>query len=880
MFSFFAACVACVASSAEPDARPETWFHVIGGNVTQEGLSADLEAISEAGYGGIQFFHGAARDGKLWPGVKEPVECLSPKWDELVGFIAEECEKRGLTFKMQNCPGWSMSGGPWITTDKCMRKLVAFPPDGKPGFDADDDFHEICTLTFPLEDAEADSVSFPNPQQLDHGWAYDPQAFLIVTAGGREVFRRECPRGCWQDDASMTFRVPKGTIPEGELEFSFESAHGRRESVNGSVRREPRLDMWEAKAAWGLREFDMGTNAAPMKTKGTRTLVFGHVNMKRRNHPAPSEATGWECDKLAAAGFEANWDGYLGRLLKGPLAGGKLKGTLVDSWECGVQTWTWRMEEEFERFNGYKLRPWLPAIFGHVLESEAATERFLLDWRRTLSRLVEENYFAVMARKARENGMSIQFETAFGDVVPGDPMRYFKYADEPMCEFWSPFNNAGGFVTSHDFKAVKPCVSAAHLYGKRRVSAESFTSFELTFDESFQELKENANRHFARGVTHIVTHTFTHNPSVEGPPPGSSFGQRIGTPFLRLQPWWPYMRGFAEYLEDCGRMLEEGLPVVDILMYVGDEWGHRPSERDELFGGGCKVDYLNQDALLTRLDVKDGRIVLPDGMSYRVVWIPKGTFTLPETEAKFAELEKKGARIVRGDFKPDWTPDLAWEGEGGLVWYHRRSEKSGDAYFIAATEKGFKGKVKFPMGGGFGNGPSSVDLALARGESRIIHVGCCGTPLSIEPGMRPLRREFKKGVEIPLSAPSIALGGWTDGATDKTYVFRCGPVDGDAVLDLGRVCHWATVKVNGRAVPPRLWSEPYRCRIDQHTFRNDAGNVIEVEVTATVHNRLVLDARLPESERRTWTLSGPEAEASLKPAGLYGPVRLFQIADE
>ena len=63
-------------------------------------------------------------------------------------------------------------------------------------------------------------------------------------------------------------------------------------------------------------------------------------------------------------------------------------------------------------------------------------------------------------------------------------------------------------------------------------------------------------------------------------------------------------------------------------------------------------------------------------------------------------------------------------------------------------------------------------------------------------------------------------------------------------------------------------------------FRNDAGNVIEVEVTATVHNRLVLDARLPESERRTWTLSGPEAEASLKPAGLYGPVRLFQITDE
>ena len=156
-------------------------------------------------------------------------------------------------------------------------------------------------------------------------------------------------------------------------------------------------------------------------------------------------------------------------------------------------------------------------------------------------------------------------------------------------------------------------------------------------------------------------------------------------------------------------------------------------------------------------------------------------------------------------------------------------------------------------------------------------MGCCGTPLWIEPGMSPLQREFEKGVEIPLSEPSIALGGWTDGATDKTYVFNCGPVDGEAVLDLGRVCHWATVKVNGRVVLPRLWSEPYRCRIDRHIFHSDAGNVIEVEVTATIHNRLVLDARLPEPERKTWTLSGPKADASLRPAGLYGPVRLFQI---
>ena len=172
------------------------------------------------------------------------------------------------------------------------------------------------------------------------------------------------------------------------------------------------------------------------------------------------------------------------------------------------------MEEAFEKLNGYKLRPWMPALFGYVLKSEAETERFLLDWRNTCSRLIEENYYGTIARLAHEHGMTAQYETAFGDVIPGDILRYWKYADDPMCEFWSPFDNDGGFVGSHDFKPVRPCVSAAHVYGKHRVSAEAFTSFNLTFNESFQELKENANRHFARGVTHLVFHTYTHTPVV------------------------------------------------------------------------------------------------------------------------------------------------------------------------------------------------------------------------------------------------------------------------------------------------------------------------------------------------------------------------------
>ena len=52
--------------------RPETWFHLIGGNVAKPGLDADLDALRDAGISGIQLFHGQIGNRK-WPGV-EPLE--------------------------------------------------------------------------------------------------------------------------------------------------------------------------------------------------------------------------------------------------------------------------------------------------------------------------------------------------------------------------------------------------------------------------------------------------------------------------------------------------------------------------------------------------------------------------------------------------------------------------------------------------------------------------------------------------------------------------------------------------------------------------------------------------------------------------------------
>ncbi len=902
-----AASAMCVVASAGPRVEverrdaPETWFHLIGGNASKEGLTEDVRALAEAGVGGIQFFHG--QFGEAWPGVKEQIPCLSEKWDELVAHLAGRCAAEGLTFKMQNCPGWTMSGGPWVRKEKAMRRLVAFRKGERPRFDEDDDYCEIGEVSFAAPVGErvgelrADevvtngdvrvfkfeepvvvrSIVLPSPQQMNHGWCYEPGIHFRLEADGECVWERECPQGAWYDwDSGMTFAV-EGARAAKEWRFEVEHAHELKYfdvRLSGAAR----LDNWETKAGLALRDLSMGTNVAAVATEGMMTLVFGHCNAKRRNSPAPAEATGWECDKMSAEGFGIVFSNYVGRLLKGALAGQKVAGILVDSWECGPARWTPRMEEEFERMNGYALREWLPALFGYVIRSEAETERFLLDWRRTCSRLVEENYYGTIARRAHENGLTAQYETAFGDVLTGDVMRFWKYADEPMCEFWSPFDNEGGFVTSHNFKPVRPCVSAAHIYGKRRVSAEAFTSFQLTFDETLQARKEDANVHLCRGVTHLVFHTYTHNPVVGGLPPGSSLGSGIGTPFLRLQTWWPFMSGFTRYLAVCGHELERGKAVVDILWYLGDAIGHKPNERGDRFGAGYKYDYLNRDVLDTRLDVKDGRFVLPDGMSYRVLWIPEGTFLLGETEKRLAELEAKGGRIVRGSFTPDWAPDV----EGLPYWYHRRDGDE-SIYFLANFRAPFSGVVKLR------DWPEPLDVTLAPGEGRFVYVKD-GKIRMMEPETG--RADFGAAVcgEERLDGWSRPLGLWRDapgtreekgfsGTRRYTRMVERPFKVGDArriVFDLGELAaSCARVSVNGREVA-KLWCAPF-C-VDLTDALKDGANEIAVDVTSTWHNRLIVDAGLPEAERKTWTIVEKKflnKDMPFAPSGWVGPARLL-----
>src|SRR5262245_32636536 len=87
-------------------ARPHTWWHWMNGNVTREGITADLEAMHAIGLGGAQIFNVSE---SIPPG---PIDYMSPQWRELVKHAVQEADRLGLELCMHNCAGWSSSGGP------------------------------------------------------------------------------------------------------------------------------------------------------------------------------------------------------------------------------------------------------------------------------------------------------------------------------------------------------------------------------------------------------------------------------------------------------------------------------------------------------------------------------------------------------------------------------------------------------------------------------------------------------------------------------------------------------------------------------------------------------------------------------------------------
>lgn len=592
-----------------PEARPWVYWFWLNGNITSNGVTADLEAMERVGIGGalIMEVDQGAPVG--------PVDFMQPRWRDLFKHVHAEARRLGLEINMNNDAGWNGSGGPWIKPEQSMQKVV----------------WSETNVVGPVRLV----LTLPQPE--------------IIAEFYRDIAVLGFPK---TGDYRIANIRPKAMFDIG---------------WGGGISRDklaPEQIIASEKIATLTRHMDAeGRFTWDVPAGGWTILRFGHTSTGVENAPAPKSGRGLECDKLSKAGIEANFNGMMeklamdnglpsqrapsspspvGRERAGVRAFG-LVATHIDSWENGAQNWTARMREEFQRRRGYDLMPFLPVLTGRVVTGLEISERFLWDLRQTVSELVIENYAGHFRELAHEHGMRFTVE-AYG--APCDSISFAGQSDEPMGEFWTPGTSA--------IETCKAMASAAHVYGKRIVGAEAFTAGD---HEKWREhpavLKAHGDRAFCEGINRFVFHRYALQPWVDERRPGMMMGP-WGQHYERTQTWWDWTPAWHDYLARCQFLLRQGLFVADICYVQPEAPAQGPGDHPR---AGYGWDECTAREVISRMSAKDGRIVLPDGMSYRVLVLPGYDTMTPQLVRKVKELIAAGASVIGS--KPSSSPSLS-----------------------------------------------------------------------------------------------------------------------------------------------------------------------------------------------------------------------------
>jgi hypothetical protein len=397
-----------------------------------------------------------------------------------------------------------------------------------------------------------------------------------------------------------------------------------------------------------------------------KVVRFGYSLLGINNHPASPEATGPEVDKLDPVAIRNYFNNYLDQYesATGGLMGSKggLQYMITDSWEAGAQNWTANLPQEFQKRRGYSILPWLPVLTGAIVKSSEASEKFLFDFRKTLSDMVAEYHYDGLTKILAERGMKRYSEShESGRALIADGMEVKRTAAVPMSALWTP----NPFINQNDQTAhtidIRESGSVAHIYGQNLVAAESLTALGVpsgAWSFAPENLKPSVDLELASGLNRFVIHCSVHQP-VDDKIPGLGLGP-FGQWFNRHETWAEQAKAWTDYLARSSYMLQQGKFVADIVYLYGEDnnitslFGKKPPVIPE----GYNYDFINADALVHVLSANDGKLVTPSGMSYRVLVIDSSAkkMSLPMLR-KIRDLVKAGANVT--GIKPETTPSLS-----------------------------------------------------------------------------------------------------------------------------------------------------------------------------------------------------------------------------
>ena len=734
-----------------PDqAKPWCYWYWISDNISKDGLTKDLEAMARVGIrealiGNI--FLDEAPAGR--------VKVLSEEWWQMIEHAIREGGRLGVDIGLFNCPGWSQSGGPWISSGQTMRYLtsseirVTGPMRFEQKLSAPNAaFQDVALLAFPEPVNDADTLADRNPRvsfnpevsgadklvdgrrdtkmrfpqeaglggksytldlELDAPMtvrtlqlfpADDPfsvECELLAEVGGQfqPVRRFKCD---WSNlatavgfmpQAPMTVTFPPVTAQRFRLVFSgityghrdFKPAHEAslaEINLSGAARHElfvekqmgkmqptpfPLWDtyLWptppepEAKELLVPQErvVDLSKQLAADGTLRWNVPPGDWIIMRTgmtptgmSNSPASREGRGYEVDKMNRELAQHHFDSFIGQLLRRMPAKDRkaLKHVVADSYEMGALNWTDGFAEVFRQRYGYDARTWLPVLTGRIVGSADQSERFLWDLRRLVADRVATEYVGGLREACRKNGLQLWLENYGHWGFPGEFLLYGRESDAIGGEFW-----VTGDLGSIECRAASSC---ANIYGKRFVSAESFTGGP-PFQNAPGALKARGDWSFCEGINHVVLHVYIHQPWEDKVP---GVNAPWGTEFNRHNTWFERGKAWVDYESRACWLLQQGNREADVAYFIGEDTPKMTGTRQPELPTGFDFDYLNADVIERLAHVKNGRLTLASGPSYRVLVLPPQDTMRPELLQKIRDLVRSGVVLIGAP--PTRSPSL------------------------------------------------------------------------------------------------------------------------------------------------------------------------------------------------------------------------------
>ena len=583
---------------APPDTdRPWAYWWWLKGNVSEASITRDLEAMKSQGFAGLLMFDARGYHEAHVPPPESRMEFMSAEWRRMLKFAMSEAERLGLemSVNLSSCAG--ALKGPWLVGDEAPKKLLwkAWEVRGP---------RRLVRTLEGDETAHFRDVMLLAARRAESGAEPD--------ADSSDGFRDE-----WQ---------PVQTVLQANARV-LEAV-----DLSGKVDRQGRLAWDVPEGRWTLFRF-------------ASAVIEGHE---------------YDIDVLNETAVEAHFS-RMGKAVladAGPLAGKTLTHFYSVSWEGAMPTWSPILDEEFKKYRGYSMRPYMPVLAGMTVKSREVSDRFLRDYYKTLGDCFRDNFYGRLRQLSNREGIKWHAESGgpwnrkSRTLSQADQLAFLARTDMPQGEFWHPYRGLN-----------RPPAMVSHVYGKRLAATEAFTHMRAHWSAYPAAIKPDADAAFCDGVNHFIWHTFSASGPEFGKPGIEYFA---GTHINPNVTWFDQSGEFIDYLARCQVMLRKGRFVADVCCYTGDnpylhwgrgtQWSESPSM---VLGKGYAYDLVNDEVLLDRMAVDDGDLVLPDGMRYRMLVVDLDDAAVsPTILDKIIELNRAGATIVLGERRPAQAPGL------------------------------------------------------------------------------------------------------------------------------------------------------------------------------------------------------------------------------